>query len=182
MVESRRYGEEARAWLAAFGSALAAHDIGGAAALFGDEGFWRDLAVFTWNVKTLEGRDAIAAMLGVQLGMIGPTTWRIEGEPTLADGVLETWISFETKISRGRGILRLRNGRAWTLLTAIEELKGFEERKGRSRPLGVAHGVYRRDKNWLEAKRAEEGPWGAKSSPIASSSAAARAASRLGRA
>ena len=165
MVESRRYGEEARAWLAAFGSALAAHDIGGAAALFGDEGFRRDLAVFTWNVKTLEGRDAIAAMLGVQLGMIGPTTWRIEGEPTLADGVLETWISFETKISRGRGILRLRNGRAWTLLTAIEELKGFEERKGRARPLGVAHGVYRRDKNWLEAKRAEEGALGSKKQP-----------------
>ena len=165
MVESRRYGEEARAWLAAFGSALAAHDVAGAAALFGDECFWRDLAAFTWNVKTLEGRDAIAAMLGAQLGMLGPTAWRVEGEPTLADGVIEAWINFETKISRGRGILRLRNGRAWTLLTAIEELKGFEERKGRARPLGVVHGVYRRDKNWLEAKQGEEGALGSEKQP-----------------
>ena len=165
MVESRRDGEEARAWLAAFSSALAARDIGGAAALFGDECFWRDLAAFTWNVKTLEGRDDIAAMLDAQLGMIGPTSWRIEGEPIPSEGVLETWISFETKIARGRGVLRLRNGRAWTLLTAIEELKGFEERKGRSRPLGVVHGVYRRDKNWLERKKAEEEALGNETQP-----------------
>jgi putative flavoprotein involved in K+ transport len=96
----------------------------------------------------MEGREAIAAMLDAQLDAVGPTIWCIEGEPVLANRVLEACIRFETKNSRGRGILRLKEGRGWTLLTAIEELKGFEERKGRSRPLGVAHGVYRRDKNW----------------------------------
>ena len=124
-------------------------------ALFGDECFWRDLVAFTWNVKTLEGRDDIAAMLDAQLDSVGPTAWRVESEPTVADGVVEAWIGFETRHARGRAIVRLKDGRAWTLLTAIEELKGFEERKGRSRPMGAAHGVYRRDKNWLEAKRAE---------------------------
>ena len=73
-------------------------------------------------------------MLGAQLDAIGPTSWRVDGQPVLADGVLEAWIGFETKHSRGRGILRLRDGRAWTLLTAIEELKGFEERKGTVAP------------------------------------------------
>jgi putative flavoprotein involved in K+ transport len=156
MAARRGYREEAETWLAAFASALDAQDVAGAAAMFGDECFWRDLAAFTWNVKTLEGRDAIAAMLGSQLGAIGPTVWHIQSDPAFADGVLEAWISFETRLARGRGILRLRNGRAWTLLTAIEELKGFEEPRGPARPMGVAHGVYRRDKNWLEARCEEE--------------------------
>src|ERR1700680_3580931 len=164
MVESRQNGE-AENWLAAFRSALDSRDVGAAAALFDNECFWRDLAAFTWNVKTMEGREAIAAMLGAQLDPVAPTIWRAAGEPVLASGVLEAWIRFETKNSRGRGILRLRDGRGWTLLTAIEELKGFEERKGPSRPFGVVHGVYRRDKNWLEAKRAEEDALGSEKQP-----------------
>src|SRR6185437_662745 len=34
--------------------------------------------------------------------------------------------------------------------------KGFEERKGALRPMGVDRGVYRREQTWLEAKCAEE--------------------------
>ena len=37
---------------------------------------------------------------------------------------------FETGVARGRGYLRLSDGRCWTLLTTMDELKGFEERKG----------------------------------------------------
>jgi putative flavoprotein involved in K+ transport len=133
--------------------------------LFGDECFWRDLVAFTWNVKTMEGRDEIAAMLGTQLAAANPTIWRINGEPTQSNGVTEAWIAFETKLAHGRGILRLKDGRAWTLLTAIEELKGFEERKGPSRPMGAAHGAYRRDKTWLEAKRAEQEALGKEKQP-----------------
>ena len=139
--------DEPHRWVAAFSEALDARDPARAAALFGDECFWRDLAAFTWNVKTLEGRDEIEAMLAAQLHSVGPTTWRVEGRPTVAGEVLEAWVKFETKLARGRSILRLRDGRAWTLLTAIEELKGFEERKGPLRPMGVDHGVYRREKN-----------------------------------
>ena len=59
--------DETHRWVAAFSEALDARDAASAAALFGDECFWRDLAAFTWNVKTLEGRDEIAAMLAAQL-------------------------------------------------------------------------------------------------------------------
>jgi putative flavoprotein involved in K+ transport len=165
MVEHRPPGEDARLWLAAFSSALASGDAETASSLFGEECFWRDLVAFTWNVKTLEGREAIAAMLQVQLAAASPTAWRIEGEPTLANGAVEAWIAFETSLARGRGILRLKDGRGWTLLTAIEELKGFEERKGPLRPAGVAHGLYRRDKNWLEERRAEEDALGKDKQP-----------------
>ena len=164
-MAARQTADEAHRWLDAFSAALNARNPSGAAALFGDECFWRDLAAFTWNVKTLEGRGEIGAMLAAQLDSVGPTAWRIEGEPAFANGVLEAWLAFETKLARGRSILRLKDGRAWTLLTAIEELKGFEERKGATRPMGVTHGVYRREKTWLEAKRAEEEALGREKQP-----------------
>ena len=144
------------AWLAAFDRALAARDPRAAAALFGDECFWRDIVSFTWNVKTLEGRGDIVAMLSANLEAISPTGWRIKEEPTIANGVIEAWIRFDTKVARGRGVLRLKDGSAWTLLTAIDELKGFEERKGERRPRGIQHGIYRRGKTWLEEKQADE--------------------------
>src|SRR5688572_32914706 len=39
------------------------------------------------------------------------------------------WFTFETALGRGIGHLRLRGKHAWTLLTTLRELKGFEERR-----------------------------------------------------
>jgi putative flavoprotein involved in K+ transport len=89
MVEPRPSASGASDWLDAFSSALALGEIERASSLFGNECFWRDLVAFTWNVKTLEGRDEIAAMLGAQLAAANPTTWRIDGEPTQSDGLTE---------------------------------------------------------------------------------------------
>ena len=46
-----------------FGSALASRDIEAAASLFQDDCYWRDLVTFTWNIRTLEGKDEIRDML-----------------------------------------------------------------------------------------------------------------------
>ena len=165
MAEENEIRAQAENWLAALDSALTARDVDSATALFGDECFWRDLIAFTWNVKTLEGRDEIADMLRANLRAIAPSAWRIDGDPVPANGVVETWLRFETKVGRGRGIVRLKGGRAWTLLTTLEELKGFEERKAEKRPTGTAHGVYRRDKTWLESKQAEEAALGMTKQP-----------------
>ena len=51
------------AWLARFESALKARDVEAAAALFATESYWRDLVAFTWNLKTVEGRDGVADLL-----------------------------------------------------------------------------------------------------------------------
>jgi putative flavoprotein involved in K+ transport len=150
----------AESWLAQFDRALVARDPDAVAALFAEECFWRDLVSFTWNVKTLEGREQIRAMLAANLETIAPTGWRLESQSTLADGVVEAWIQFETAVGRGRGILRLKDGAAWTLLTTLDELKGFEERKGARRPKGVEHGAYNRQRNWLEQKQADEAKLG----------------------
>ncbi len=165
MTKTQEAAAAVRHWLSAFQDALAARNSDAASALFGEECFWRDLVAFTWNIKTLEGLPAIAAMLRANLDAIAPSNWRLTEEPERLDGVCEAWLSFETQVGRGRGVLRLRDGKAWTLLTALDELKGFEERKGVRRPKGIAHGVYRRDKTWLEAKQAEEAALGYEKQP-----------------
>ncbi|HMT48840.1 MAG TPA: NAD(P)/FAD-dependent oxidoreductase [Dietzia sp.] len=139
-------------WLAGFGDALRAGDTDRAAGMFEDEGCWRDFVAFTWNLRTLEGRDEIREMLDAQLAAVSPDGW-VLGEPaTEADGVTEAWIDFETAAGRGWGHLRLRDGRAWTLLTTMQELKGHEEKKGRDRDKGVEHVITRGRRTWLEQK------------------------------
>ena len=145
------------AWLSAFGDALAANDPARAAALFTEDGFWRDLVAFTWNLKTLEGRAEISDMLTATLARVQPTGWKITGglEPAEAGGVTEAWIDFETAAGRGHGHLRLRGGQAWTLLTTLYELKGYEEPKGQARPKGAEHGVNRGRTSWQEKREHE---------------------------
>ena len=148
--------DAARAWLADFGAALARQDIDAAVRQFEPEACWRDLIAFTWNIRTQEGTDAIRAMLDARLADVRPTAFALEGEATEADGVVDAWFIFETGVARGRGHLRLRNGKAWTLLTTMTELKGFEEKTGARRAKGAEHGVSRGRKSWLERRQEEE--------------------------
>jgi putative flavoprotein involved in K+ transport len=138
-------------------AALAAGDIEAAFALFGAECYWRDLVAFTWNIKTMEGRDQVRDMLAHCLKQTKPRDWRVaEGETaTEADGVLEAWISFETEIARGYGLIRIKDGLIWTLLTTMVELKGHEEKAGFTRALGARHGVNPGAKTWKELRDEE---------------------------
>jgi len=151
---------EAEGWLARFAAALSAGAVAATTGLFVDEPYWRDLLSFTWNVKTLEGRDEIAAMLAAVLGDVRPAAWAIDGEATRTDGVTEAWFTFETAVARGRGHLRLDGGRCWTLLTTMTELKGHEELKGPRRIQGVRHGAVKGRRTWLEARTAEQAELG----------------------
>ena len=128
-------------WLSRFDEALARGDAAGASALFAPESYWRDLVAFTWNIRTVEGRGGVRDMLEHTLARTRPGAWRVTDEPTSADGVSEAWIEFETEVGRGSGHVRLIDGQAWTLLTALDELKGHEESLGSRRPKGVEHGA-----------------------------------------
>ncbi len=157
--------DQAARWLASLDRALAGADIDAALALFGDECYWRDLVAFTWNVKTLEGRDEIAAMLRAVLVSVRPGQWRLDGEAGEQNGVIEAWLHFETATGRGFGHLRLKNGRCWTLLTTLRELKGHEEKAGETRPKGVEHGVHPGRRSWLEERTAHEAALGSTEQP-----------------
>src|SRR5262245_16027369 len=147
-------------WLSQFGAALARGDLTAAAEMFDKESYWRDLLSFTWNIKTLEGPREIKAMLAATTPEARPGQWRIAGEATSANGVTEGWFTFETSRSRGKGHLRLRAGKCWTLLTTMTELKGFEEKQGATRILGTEHGVIANRQSWLERKTQGEAALG----------------------
>ncbi len=152
-------------WLDSFSSALTKNDSKAAAALFTEDCFWRDLVAFTWNITTLEGPAAIARMIDATVGQVKPAEWKIEGDGVLADGLQEGWFTFETAVARGRGHVRLREGKAWTLLTTMIELKGHEEKKGPRRVKGAEHGVEIGRKTWLDRRQEEQAKLGREIQP-----------------
>ncbi|WP_068268949.1 flavin-containing monooxygenase [Aldersonia kunmingensis] len=162
----RTPAQRVEAWLTAFEVALVRRDVAAAADKFAVESFWRDLIAFTWNIKTVEGRDGVADMLTGQLSDTNPSGFRATEEPTEADGVVTAWIAFETGVGRGVGHLRLKRDedsgadQAWTLLTALQELDGHEEGKGARRPKGVRHGADKDRVTWSEQRANEEAELG----------------------
>jgi putative flavoprotein involved in K+ transport len=156
-----------QALLERFGAALEAGRIDEAVSMFVDDCYWRDLVAFTWNIKTVEGHEQLRDMLQSQLQLIKPVQWRVApGEAaTDADGVTESWICFETEVARGYGLIRLKGGKIWTLLTVMSELKGHEERSGLTRPLGAKHGENLGAKTWKEEREEEERSLGYQTQP-----------------
>jgi len=148
--------QRATEWLQQFEETLKDKDVDAACDLFTDDCYWRDLVAFTWNLKTQEGKAAIAEMLTAQLDNVQPSNFQLTGEATEADGVTEAWYTFETGVSRGKGLLRLQGDKCWTLLTSMDELKGFEENHNNRRPMGAEHGIHKNRKSWLEKKNEQE--------------------------
>jgi thioredoxin reductase len=154
-------------WLAQFESALAAPDHGLLQTLFHPESYWRDVLALSWNIQTINGADAILRELKVHAGRAAPRGLRIDPDRAgprkvmrAGTNSIEAIFKFETAIGRGNGILRLTSDagdgntlRAWTLLTALEELKGFEEQQGVSRPRGESYSRDFRGPNWLDLRK-----------------------------
>ncbi|SLN41605.1 putative oxidoreductase CzcO [Roseivivax jejudonensis] len=153
--------------LASLNAALEAGDVAAVTALFATDSYWRDLVAVTWNLKTVEGPDGVADMLTQQLSHTRPGNFRIQdGEVPAEDGgVITAWITFETRAGRGWGLMRLKDDRIWTLLTAMQELKGFEENRGTRRPMGAEHGADKHRATWKERREAEEAALGHETQP-----------------
>ncbi len=138
-------------------AALEEGDVRRASDLFATDSYWRDLVAVSWNLKTVEGPPGVAEMLTRQLAHTRPGNFQLQsGElPAEDGGVITAWITFETAAGRGCGLLRLKDDRIWTLLTALTELKGFEENRGTRRPIGAEHGAKKNRASWKEKREAE---------------------------
>jgi putative flavoprotein involved in K+ transport len=157
---------QVEAWLHGFEQALAT-GAPQAAAQFAPDSLWRDLVAFTWNIVTLEGPAAIAAMLAETLPGLAPIRFTLEGQATTDSGTTSAWFTFETAISRGKGHLRLRDGRATTFFTAMRELKGHEEKTGPTREEGVIHGALKGGRpSWLDRRQHEQASIGVTTQPF----------------
>jgi putative flavoprotein involved in K+ transport len=152
-------------WLSKLNASLESNDFASAVKLFGSQSFWRDLIAFTWNIKTLEGRDAIRHMLEQAVPPVAPVRFSIEGTAQNIEGMVTAWLTFETKVGRGKGHLRLKDGKGFTILTSMEELKGHEELQGPTREQGITHGAFKNRQNWLEQKTRNEETLGSTRQP-----------------
>jgi cation diffusion facilitator CzcD-associated flavoprotein CzcO len=151
-------------WLAEFAEALAAEDAGALAALFAPEGHWRDVLAFTWNIATHSGRAAIEDALRPRLARTRAVDVRLPDDRSPPRRVrragtdcIETIFEFDTAAGHANAVVRLIRSegawRAWTLLTTLEELRGWPD--GR-RPEVSDTERYSRDfggDNWLDQRR-----------------------------
>ena len=154
-------------WLTEFEAALVARDVARATGLFATDSFWRDLVAFTWNLKTVEGREQIGNMLNARLDDTAPHAFRTSEPPTADDtGVVTAFIEFETATGRGVGHLRIKpddeqgTDLGWTLLTTLQELKGHAEPAGPTRVMGAVHGSDPDRRSWAQKRDDEEAALG----------------------
>jgi len=158
----------AESWLSQFEAAVTGNDTEALKLLFHPDSFWRDVLALSWNIQTLNGADAILGELHVHTRRAAPHGFAVDPERAAPRRVtragtnaIEAIFKFETAEGRGDGIVRLipdaDDGgklKAWTLLTALEELKGFEEQLGKTRPRGQAYSRDFRGPNWLDQRKA----------------------------
>jgi putative flavoprotein involved in K+ transport len=155
-------------WLTQFEAALAEPDDGALEALFHADSYWRDVLALSWNIQTINGADAILRELKTHAGRAAPSGFAIDPDRRAPRKVtragtlaIEAIFKFETGVGRGSGIIRLipdaadgNTPKAWTLLTELGELKGFEEQLGTARPRGNAYSRDFRGPNWLDLRKA----------------------------
>ena len=155
-------------WLAQFESALATSDHALLKSLFHPDSYWRDVLALSWNIQTLNGAEPILSELKADAISASPSGFRVDPDRAAPRRVtragtnaIEAIFRFETAVGRGSGILRLipdagdgNRLKAWTLLTALDELKGFEEQLETSRPRGQSYSRDFRGPNWLDLRKA----------------------------
>ena len=157
----------AETWLADFGAALASGDADALAPLLHPDSHWRDLLALTWHISTVSRPEQIAQLLSARAAVLEPRSFTANYDAApprmVARGgrehVLETVFRFTTNIGQCNGVFRLiadasdgERLKAWTILTALDEMSGFEETTGAARPSGEAYSRDFKGPNWLDRR------------------------------
>lgn len=154
-------------WLAALDAALQANDEARFAALFRADADWRDIIALTGIIETISDRNQIGQRLNKAALASNAQKFAIDPERAAprevergGEACVEAILRFETRIGHCSGVLRLKRadcqGRAavaWTLLTALEDLKGHEERRTLEQNEEPAFERDFHGPNWLDRRR-----------------------------
>lgn len=154
-------------WLEDLESAVESGDPQRFAVLIDPDGWWRDLLAAGWDFRTVAGAGRISREVGPQLRASGARGFSLATRtpPARTDDargeLLSAFFDFETAVGSARGFVRLtpsddpdRPWRAWTVLTQLESLNGFEEGVGKNRPMGARHGEWVDRVYWGDQQRA----------------------------
>ena len=137
----------AQAWLTSFATALETHDASAVSQLFLPQGWLRDVLVFSWKTRSLEGPAKIAAYLSEHLPRHKVTAVKLSENEHLRPVPFEagpvTGVEFgytlETDIAYVEGFAKLvpAGPNLWLALTAstvMTNIKGHEELVGVREP------------------------------------------------
>jgi cation diffusion facilitator CzcD-associated flavoprotein CzcO len=154
----------AETWLAKFNEALRQRDYARVSSMMHADGYWRDLLTFDWNFRNLHGVDNIRAWLAETFDLNAADNFRLESEPTIGaigehDKTLEFFFTFNTDIAHGRGYARLveipnspGEMKAFTILTAMKELKKYPQATARNRSRDDLRMTSRELENWRDRR------------------------------
>lgn len=168
--------QTAQAFVDTLNTHIAKADTESLAALFLENGYWRDHLALTWEFRTVQSPSNIAHFLaesaasrdGFRLKSVALDTSEKSRTPFVgpvdAEGKSEAvqfFITFQTALGFGGGTVRLAADGAggwkiFTLATILQGLSGFEEPVGDRRPQGVDHGQHPGRTNWADRRKAAE--------------------------
>ncbi|UNI17718.1 hypothetical protein JDV02_004040 [Purpureocillium takamizusanense] len=136
------------------------------ARLFVEDTWIRDFLAVSWDFRTIPGRDNVRQYFESNrhsgISNIRPCE-RGDFQPsfkTPCAGLqwIETMFKFETRVGRGRGMLRLimdpndnhnMKWKCYLINFTLQELKGHEEKLGSGRPIGYANPA---DGSWQQRR------------------------------
>ena len=153
----------AAAWLGNFGAALAAGDAACIARLFAGDCHWRDILAFAWDLRTTSSAAAIADRMVPALPQCNPRAVALAAGRTPPRRVtragvetIEAIFTFETSVGPCNGVVRLVSEggetRAWTLMTALDEIRGHEDPANGRRWQNVDWKRNFGGENWLDRR------------------------------
>ena len=153
-------------WLLLFEQALSSASFDTLRELFHEDCHWRDLLAATWEVKTVSGLRNILALMESFTPDTRPYGFQITQDHAAPRAVaragvevIEAIFCFETRVGRCFGVIRLTPPtsntdqlKAWSLLTKLEEIKGFEEQLDSNRPSGESYSRDFKGPNWRDLR------------------------------
>jgi putative flavoprotein involved in K+ transport len=158
-------GAQMESWLSAFETALSRNDISAVLTMFHPDCYWRDLLAFTWNIKTMEGLPAIKDMLEATLARTKPHSWKITSSVEQQATSQSADITFESETGLCKSRITLVDGRCFTILSALDDIRGHEEPRKAARPKGLAHKADRNRRTWSEERTRESARLGFEEQP-----------------
>ena len=133
----------ADSWLASFAAALSARNPEAVADVFLPNGWLRDILTFTWDNRSLEGKQKIIRYVADALPGLSFSEVKLSEDkhflptyvPLPSGQEVEFGYTFETSIAYGKGLVRLLENEqgVWKALivsTILDDLKGHEESLG----------------------------------------------------
>ncbi|MFK7944904.1 MAG: NAD(P)-binding protein, partial [Paracoccaceae bacterium] len=155
---------ETTRWIAAVTHAVENGDEAAFRAQFCEDAHWRDLLAFTWQLKTISPpQDALGALWKALQGLsnLSLANDRTAPQNTARAGreCLEAFLDFESPAGHCTGVVRLLpftdGPRAWTLMTALDEIHHHPEITGQERPKGDSYSRDFRGPNWLDLRASD---------------------------